>query len=94
MIKKIPVQPPPDINALILTIRDQKVLLDADLALVYGVPTRVLNQTLKRNASHFPSDFAFQLTAEELAGIRLQTVIASIRSQFVTASKRNVRYGE
>lgn len=76
-------QPLPDINALILTIRGQKVLLDADLAIIYGVPTRVLNQALKRNSSRFPSDFAFRLTKEEAQ---------SMRSQIVIASKRNIRY--
>lgn len=90
--KMIPIQPVPQINPLILTLREQQVLLDADLARVYGVPTRVLNQALKRNASRFPADFAFQLSAKELAGIRSQPVIASNRSQTVTASKRNIRY--
>src|ERR1035441_8353451 len=92
MSKMIRIQPAPQINPLILTLREQQVLLDADLARVYGVPTRVLNQALKRNASRFPADFAFQLSAKELAGIRSQPVIASNRSQPVTASKRNIRY--
>lgn len=82
----------PDVHSLILTLRDQKVLLDADLALVYDVPTRVLNQALKRNLDRFPADFAFQLTSDETAGIRSQPVIASRRSRFVTASRRNLRY--
>lgn len=82
----------PDVHSLILTLRDQKVVLDADLALVYDVPTRVLNQALKRNLDRFPTDFAFQLTVEEGAAIRSQPVIASNRSQVVTASKRNLRY--
>ncbi len=92
MSSKIAARSIPDISALILTVRDQKVPLDADLALVYGVATRVLNQALKRNAGRFPPDFAFQLTAEELTGMRSQSVIASLRSRFVTAAKRNVRY--
>jgi hypothetical protein len=82
----------PDVHSLILTLRDQKVLLDADLALVYHVPTRVLNQALKRNLDRFPTDFAFQLTVDEAAAIRSQPVIASNRSPVVTASKRNLRY--
>ena len=77
MSKMIRIQPVPQINPLILTLREQQVLLDADLARVYGVPTRVLNQALKRNASRFPADFAFQLSAKELADIRSQPVIAS-----------------
>jgi hypothetical protein len=79
----------PDIK--ILTIRDQKVVLDSDLARVYGVPTRVLNQALRRNKDRFPLDFAFRLSAEESDAMRSQIVIASssaqnVRSQVVTAS--------
>lgn len=49
----------------ILTIRGHRVMVDTDLAEVYGVPTRALNQAIKRNAERFPEDFAFRLTAEE-----------------------------
>lgn len=52
-------------ESLILTIRNQKVLLDADLAAIYDVPTKRLNEQVKRNAARFPEDFIFQLTAEE-----------------------------
>ena len=55
----------PPLGTLILTIRSQKVLLDADLAAIYGVPTKALNQAVKRNADRFPNDFHFQLTDEE-----------------------------
>jgi len=58
------------LDSLILTIRDQKVLLDADLAAIYGVPTKRLNEQIKRNAERFPKDFVFQLTAAELATLR------------------------
>jgi hypothetical protein len=51
------------IDPLILSLRGQKVILDADLAELYGVPTKVLNQAVKRNADRFPLDFMFQLTA-------------------------------
>ena len=54
----------------IFLIRGRKVLLDADLALIYGAPTKVLNQAVKRNLRRFPSDFVFRLTAEELESIR------------------------
>jgi len=79
----------PDIR--ILTIRDQKVVLDSELARIYGVPTRTLNQALRRNKKRFPRDFAFQLSGGEYEAIRSQIVIASsvaqdIRSQVVTAS--------
>jgi hypothetical protein len=53
------------LDSLILTIRGQKVLLDADLAAIYGVPTKALNQAVKRNLERFPEDFRFQLTSGE-----------------------------
>jgi hypothetical protein len=54
---------------LILTIRGHRVVIDADLAALYGVPTKVLNQAVKRNQERFPDTFAFQLTAEEKAEV-------------------------
>jgi hypothetical protein len=59
----------------IVTVRGQRVLLDEDLARLYGVETRVLNQAVRRNAVRFPEDFAFQLKAEEAAVLRSQSVI-------------------
>jgi ORF6N domain len=59
----------PDIR--ILTIRDQKVVLDSDLAAVYGVTTKRLNEQFRRNRKRFPEDFAFQLTAEEFAAFNV-----------------------
>jgi hypothetical protein len=53
------------IDTRILLVRSQKVMIDADLAELYGVPTKALNQAVKRNARRFPSDFMFQLTAIE-----------------------------
>jgi hypothetical protein len=55
------------IHQRILTIRGHRVMIDADLAEVYGVPTKALNQAVKRNADRFPEDFAFRLTVEEKA---------------------------
>jgi len=60
----------------ILLIRGQKVILDGDLAELYGVNTKVFNQAVKRNINRFPEDFMFQLTVDEAL---------TIRSQFVTA---------
>ena len=54
----------------IFLIRGQKVMLDADLAELYGVPTKSLNLAVKRNAERFPKDFMFQLTDDEAAGLR------------------------
>ena len=53
------------IEALILSVRNQKVILDADLAGIYDVPTKALNQAVKRNAERFPEDFIFRLSPEE-----------------------------
>lgn len=57
------------IEGRILVIRGQKVMIDADLADLYGVPTKRLNEQVKRNADRFPADFMFQLTAEEKAEV-------------------------
>jgi hypothetical protein len=85
---------PPNIR--ILTIREQKVVLDSDLAAVYGVTTKRLNEQFRRNRKRFPEDFAFQLTAEEFAALTSQ--IATLdegtprgetkRSQSATTSHR------
>jgi len=81
----------------IFTVRGQKVVLDSDLAAVYGVPTKVLNQAFRRARNRFPRDFAFQLSVEEYDAMRSQIVTGSsgertMRSQIVTGSRRNIRY--
>ena len=58
-------------------IRGQKVMLDRDLAELYGVETRSLNQAVKRNSDRFPDDFMFQLSQEEFENLRSQSVISS-----------------
>jgi len=68
---------PPRIERAILLVRGQRVLLDADLALLYGTTTRALVQAVKRNRERFPPDFKFQLTAAEFAALRSQSVISS-----------------
>lgn len=65
------------IERLILSVRGQKVMLDADLAELYGVETRALVQAVKRNSERFPGDFLFQLDAEEFANLRSQSVMSS-----------------
>lgn len=65
------------IENAIRVIRGQRVMLDSDLADLYGVTTKALNQAVKRNADRFPDDFAYQLTLQEFA---------SLRSQFVTSN--------
>jgi hypothetical protein len=66
------------IVAHIVVLRGQKVLLDANLAELYGVETRVLVQAVKRNADRFPDDFMFQLSNQELAALRSQFVISNV----------------
>jgi hypothetical protein len=61
-----------NIGPLIRTIRGEKVLLDSDLAKIYGVPTKAFNRQVKRNAQKFPDDFMFQLTPNEFEGLRCQ----------------------
>jgi len=65
------------IERAILLIRSKKVMLDADLATLYEVETRVLIQAVKRNLERFPEDFMFQLTQEEFVILRSQSVISS-----------------
>jgi hypothetical protein len=63
------------IESRILFIREHKVMLDSDLAEIYGVETRVFNQAIMRNSERFPLDFMFQLTREELTALISQNVI-------------------
>ena len=65
----------------ILLIRGQRVILDRELASLYGVPTKALNQSVRRNLSRFPEDFMFQLTDEELENLRSQFVTANSTTQ-------------
>lgn len=93
------------IEQAILLIRGEKVLLDADLAALYGVATRVLIQAVKRNAERFPPDFMFQLTKEEVDLLRSQIVTSKsdsrlirgesgiLRSQFVISKIGDPRGG-
>ena len=69
------------IERRIFLIRGQKVMFDADLAALYQVPTRALNQAVKRNLSRFPSDFMFQLSRDELNDWRSQIVTSNPRAQ-------------
>ncbi|MBI4669426.1 MAG: ORF6N domain-containing protein [Elusimicrobia bacterium] len=76
-----------ELETLIVTVRGQRVILSPDLARVYGVQAKVLNQAVKRNKGKFPADFMFQLTQEEV-----QTAQRS-RSQFVTLKRgQNIKY--
>src|SRR5947209_4582613 len=72
---------PPEIEPLILEIRGHKVILDTDLARIYGVKTKALNQAVKRNHARFPGDFVFRLSPEEISDLN--------RSQIVTGSQKH-----
>jgi len=75
----------------IFYIRGQKVMLDSDLASIYGVETKVLNQAVKRNMNRFPEDFFFQLTHDEWYSLRSQIVTLEISS---VRQKRNIGRGK
>lgn len=65
------------IRNLIYTVRDNQVMLDSDLAMLYGVETRVLNQAVTRNPDRFPERFCFRLTNDEAENLKSQSVISS-----------------
>ena len=88
------------LDSVIRTIRDQKVILDTDLAGIYGVPTKMLNQAVKRNADRFPDDFMFELKSGEWRNLKSQIATSSSeytdseddamnRSQIVTGSQKH-----
>ncbi|MFH1187589.1 MAG: ORF6N domain-containing protein [bacterium] len=81
--EKITIIPREAIQAKIFVFRNKKVMLDRDLAMLYEVPTKVFNQSVRRNLERFPKDFMFQLTNDELK---------NLRSQFVTSSWGGQRY--
>ena len=64
------------IGSRILVLREQRAMLDSDLAELYGVETRVLVQAVKRNLDRFPEDFMFQLDNQDVAALRSQSVIS------------------
>ena len=73
-------KPKKPIESLILNVRGQKVILDADLAELYGVATFRFNEAFKRNRERFPDDFAFQLTASEFANLKSQSMTSRAQS--------------
>ncbi len=95
-------KPADPLHGRIFLIRGHRVILDADLARLYGVPTKRFNEAFKRNQHRFPEDFAFQLTREESLKLRSQLVTSSTQvadglnddsnwSQFATSSKAKHR---
>ncbi len=75
------------IEPLIVRVRGQRVILDADLARLYRVTTKALNQAVKRNAERFPQDFAFQVNAAEASNLRSQIVTSSAQSADLSDKK-------
>ena len=65
------------VEPLIRELRGERVMLDSDLARIYGVPTKRLNEQVRRNADRFPPDFVFQLTPQEVANLRSQIATSS-----------------
>jgi ORF6N domain len=87
---------PEELAQLIFVARNEKVMFDVDLAKLYDVSTKALNQAVSRNKSRFPEDFAFRLTREEFDTVRSQIVTTSGRrtimwSQIVTTSQKRRR---
>lgn len=66
-----------EIQKMVRVVRGQRIMLDFDLARLYGVPTSALNQAVRRNADRFPEDFAYQLTQQEFTNLISQSVISS-----------------
>lgn len=89
-------QPLENIENLIHVIRGKQVMLDRDLARLYGVEARALNQAVQRNIERFPEDFMFQLSKEEFENLRSQIVTSSeeeiLKSQNVISSWGGQRY--
>ena len=80
-----------NLESAIHLIRGQRVMLDSDLAMIYGVTTKRLNEQLKRNRLRFRPDFAFQLTVQEFRNLKSRIATSSLRSQFGTSSSHGGR---
>ena len=80
------------VEPLLHVLRGERIILDVDLAGIYGVPTKRLNEQVKRNLGRFPADFLFQLTVSEFDALRSQIATSHIsgnRSQFATGSQKH-----
>jgi hypothetical protein len=87
-VKRDPIQLD-QIDRAILILRGHKVLLDSDLAALYGVEAKTLNQAVRRNAQRFPADFMFKLTREEAQRLRSQSVTLDVEPVESMANSRN-----
>jgi hypothetical protein len=86
---------PDQLAPLVIRLRRENVILDSDIAELYGVETKVLNQAVKRNIERFPADFMFQLTADEMENLRSQLVTSkstpNLKSQITISSSHGGR---
>ena len=80
-----------NIQSMIVTVRGVQVMLDRNLAVIYGVETKVLNQAVKRNMERFPQEFRFQLTQSEYQEVIENWDRLRLRSQSVTSSRHDGR---
>lgn len=83
-----------EIENRIFTLRGVQVMIDRDLAEIYQVETRILNQAVKRNIDRFPEKFRFQVKDEEIEDLKSQIVILNSRSQIVTLNKLGTNQGQ
>jgi hypothetical protein len=90
--KPLALVPIEHITRAILVLRGQKVLLDTELAALYGVSTKRFNEQVRRNRERFPADFMFQLTAEELAALRSQIATSNAPSPQGRGGRRYLPY--
>lgn len=84
-----------EIESYIVTIQGQKVMLDSDIASLYGVETKRINEQVRRNSDRFPEDFVFQLTEKEFENLKSQNStsnISSLRSQNATLKNQRGQY--
>jgi len=81
------------IASRIVVLRGQRVMLDADLAALYGVTTKRLNEQVMRNLGRFPSDFMFQMTNQEVAILRSQFATSSLDAELESEGRLNYRVG-
>jgi hypothetical protein len=77
------------VDPVIFTVRGRRVLLDADLARLYGVTTKALNQAVKRNPGRFPTDFAFRLNPAEASNLRSQIVTSKLQTTESSSESKN-----
>lgn len=92
-IQEVSIEPAQfDIKSMIYVVRNQQVMVDSDLAILYQVETKVLNRSVKRNNKRFPEDFCFQLTTEEYEVLRCQFVTSKINADRTADNRGGRRY--